>query len=740
MQITTHRIIPEGESPVHISKSSLSTSHNLSKASFQTSLDEHHGDMKDSSVKSYFRETISSAKKSSTKSVSFTTETTTTTPRKKSFSLFNKSQTETSSYSSPGFSKVFLRKKPKNKDAIITTPTCVNTRKEKQVCRVKLSPRHGLTSLQDRDSQSPDDSERKFELNTNGNVGKHDCTSATSSNGNEAMGNVSSGSQGLVVDALKTIKPIVKSNSLSKNKSSTVYSNENTKHLSSAVVTSKSIESPGSSRKQIRTNLSSTKNDGDVVATSNRSVNSIKEENRLLRLKFFLQDTEDISSSTNQNIVEDPTSKMNRQNALGSRSAIPLPKSTTGKAGNTSSLPKLYSVPNIEHHDVASKSTAHAHPKLKNSQKGDSSQPTNFNSGKWVPASDFFDSPSVPATNTGSPQPHHTPPSSSKSSRRSSEPPRFGSAGTAASKARGDVKGHHDLAAERRGTIGYQPKKLALTAHNPSNIARFTKPTQIPEKAVNTGKTTSANIAIRKPDETKPFYTIGLYQNRPKPIEVKSFGILQSGFHGVSTGIVRQRTQQYQSKVAQNPNVVPTSQTNLKESGSGTMMEKKKIEKGPVQHSTSPSPKKPGVIRSATYTIRKHGILQEGPPEPQIMSKSVGSSRMDADSRYLTWTVKKTGAMTGTRVADQQGHQNDDIGSESEGGPSSLLSHMGYPLQHNASEASTSSMGTNEDGIGDHVAISDSEYLIDDEISDQPDLTLTFKGENFYTFIYNHYT
>lgn len=728
LQIVTRRINPESESPVHINTTSTPSAVSLPltgtniKISSCTSI--HHGDMKDSAVKSYFRETISSAKKTSSKSVSFSEiSPTQTNARKKPFFVFGKSSKKVTKETHPSIestashslAKIFLLKKKHNGPQ--TLPAIVRPVKERQVCRVTLSPKHGTTVVQIelQEGNTSFQGSDSLELNTNGGkaVIPNISPGKPSPSRNQAMGNASS-SQGLVAEAVKTIKPIVNSTSKSKNPNIDVNEND-TKNTFKLI---KSVDSSVLAYKDLANRFHAPASNTGYTDV-HRNIKTIKEENRLLRLKFFLQDSPDNcrNPSVNADANPDQSLKMNRHNVLGNRSGIPLPKSTVGKSmNNISSIPKLYSVSCNENESAAHKIT-NSKPKL--NQKREPAQPTNLNSGKWVPATEFFE-------NTDMKQQPDSPASLStaKSLRRLSEPlkPTTPPSNTVLHKAvRGDAR-FPDPIVERRGTtIGFQQRKQV----GQSSGSKLSKPGFLAEKDGVVPKNIPVKYGIKKPEESKPFYTIGLYQNRPKTVEsLKPF----SGFHGVSTGIVKQRTQQYQAKatdsIRTNANLVD-------------IVEK---QNDAHQQNKNTSPVKPGVMRSATYTIRKHALVED--QREQITNKPTAKAKSDVDPRYLTWTVRKQSDLRfykpNSEIRNRE-HGMLQKGIEScpkeEQIERALLSPPGsYPLH--PSGASTSSMGTNDDAIGDPVVISDSEYLIDDEISDQPELTLTFKGKNYLTFLY----
>ncbi|CAL8126680.1 unnamed protein product [Orchesella dallaii] len=703
--------------------------------------------MKGTPTKSYFRETISSAKKSS-KTVTFsgaTPPSTTSTARKKPFFSFTKSSNETvnerESSQSPSNLKGFFRKKGQTTQLPVVTKKPVAT-KEKQICRITLSPKQGSSSASSGVNSKPSFEQSKLIRNANGGTSGNELSESSNqvpTTESQTMGNAHS-SRANVNEVTKKITSIVKFNSANfvKDKENRVGDiNENIKshhHHHRSLITSQSTES------RVLNSKDESKKQTDSAGVL-RNLNSIKEENRLLRLKFFSEDASQSPSplspvSSVTEVIE--KSNMNRQNFIGNKTAIPQPKSAGVKTTNNSTgIPKLYSVPIADKQDSSKKTSGPTstslNSKLKFGSKVDISQqqPTNLNNGKWVPATEFFE----PPTETVRPQ---TSPAVTRNSRRLSEPPRWppGTVGNKLGKRQDPLPNDHTV--ERRGTIAFQPRRVPVG--QTGGIPKFAKPVAPPSERGATGfkgaTSTSSKIGIRKPEETKPFYTIGLYQNQRKPQQTqaaRSFGVLQSGFHGVSTGIVRQRTEQFQSKVSE------TSKSS--HNTSQETQEANKTEKGnKSSRHGSPSPGKPGVIRSATYTIRKHPTVEQ--VSTSVEKESSGSSlvvdsKSDVDPRYLTWTVKKssgTGANLKRSLISTTSEQLEDSISSESSMISSIQSRftdsVGYPLQHNASGTSTSSMGTNEDGVGDHVMISDSEYLIDDEISDQPELTLTFKDSS----------
>ncbi|CAG7838011.1 unnamed protein product [Allacma fusca] len=252
------------------------------------------------------------------------------------------------------------------------------------------------------------------------------------------------------------------------------------------------------------------------------------------------------------------------------------------------------------------------------------------------------------------------------------------------------------------------------------------------------------NSGVKKPVESVPFYMMNLYKNRNNPSSTSAVTLeskhglpssQSAGFSGVSTGVVKQRTIQYQSKIAEQSS----------------------------NHGSPPSP----LVRSSTY-VKSTSPLAPDSNTPVIdsvhrVSDSPKSTRNEDNNGKNSMSTRKSLPMTGIpsprtprlRYSSPSDNKENCKNASPKGQhrsfakttvkkplsrPPQEAMPVNFPLARDGSTSSSivstfsseehSSCGSGYATADADKAISDSEFLIDDEISDQPDLTLTFKDSS----------
>jgi hypothetical protein len=204
------------------------------------------------------------------------------------------------------------------------------------------------------------------------------------------------------------------------------------------------------------------------------------------------------------------------------------------------------------------------------------------------------------------------------------------------------------------------------------------------------------------------------------------------GFQGIFTGVVSQRKLFYQAKMGDEKGAEPHNR--LLRSTTWVKGEGEELEGFGKTH----------VPKSQSTHLIGNGNSAE--VEPTGNSQKTAEDESEAEMKQVqpvqstTTTTDTVGDGPGTELhehertltEDDSQHQNQKTETDSTSITSKTSTSSSFRIRHDGSGTSTNSLHRSGRSVSrerEHNAISDSEFLIDDEISDQPQLTLTFKGK-----------